>query len=132
MNAYLFSNYRQFKLDFLQHQKVDVWLNYIVYRHGINVWHKVCVGPVLQHRQHIHSMMIHIRPQYLVLMINWKHFSRNQLSLLIQPLDLLEQLWLLCMKATEEDDLADALYALLEDVRTGRCQPQVGQQYDVR
>jgi hypothetical protein len=43
-----------------------------------------------------------------------------------RPLDLLEQLWLLCMKATEEDDLADALYALLEDVRTGRCQPQVG------
>ncbi|RKP23548.1 hypothetical protein SYNPS1DRAFT_24395 [Syncephalis pseudoplumigaleata] len=42
-----------------------------------------------------------------------------------RELDLTEELWQLCQMAADHEEIADAIYAVLEEVRDGRIQPRI-------
>ncbi|KAI9599593.1 hypothetical protein BDF19DRAFT_419144 [Syncephalis fuscata] len=46
-------------------------------------------------------------------------------SIKLRELDFTEQLWQLCQMANDQEEIADAIYAVLEEVRSGRVQPTI-------
>ncbi|KAI8053037.1 hypothetical protein BDF22DRAFT_686726 [Syncephalis plumigaleata] len=55
----------------------------------------------------------------------WDDTYNASLANQCRELDFTEQLWQLCQMVTDQEEIADAIYAILEQVRSGRIQPKI-------
>jgi hypothetical protein len=55
----------------------------------------------------------------------WDDLYTMNMANKCRDLDFTEQVWQLCQMATDQEEIADTIYAILEQVRSGHIQPKV-------